>query len=71
MTDLSLRCLTIYFILIKLDSSYPYSDEPRLKINKCCEAYELLVGAPTGTLCTHVNHTSTATWEPGLKIPYR
>lgn len=61
------KFLFLYIVLAAITNlSYTYSDEPRLKINKCCEVYELLVGSH----CTHVNHTSSTIWEPRIKGPY-
>lgn len=65
MTEL-IRFLTIYIFLSNMDLSYTFSEEPRLKINKCCEAYELL----HGDRCIDVNYTRSTIWEPGLKSPY-
>ncbi|XP_022909700.2 probable G-protein coupled receptor Mth-like 5 [Onthophagus taurus] len=41
---------------------YSYRDESKLKINKCCEEYEVYYSS----VCTHIRSVNTTIWDPQL-----
>lgn len=58
---MNLQLLYLYFAVCVLPAiSETQKDQPAVRVNKCCEPYELYIGK----YCTHINKTNETVWHP-------